>query len=287
MAYMPGQSDRRRPHEKNNEFLKDTEIIKQEEPISSHADQNDERQKPPIPIPDEKNQSLLSERQPSRQEKTESHQQPPIGKKKHTPRFLVLFLLTGTVIAMLFGTVSFIQVRNLAQELARTQNVLTNRIVEETSVLKNTIQDHNRFLGPNGIFDQYLHAHNLLERKLVDIEDIFLAADTKDFSKVGFFRILITGSRPVWVQIDDQGRRPLSTQLFPGLSREMLYYYKEPQVQLDGTTISLSRRFDITSGNYENTYLVFFSFGSVKVVQMTAQKVTDVLSRYSIWIPAQ
>jgi len=287
MAYMPGQSDRRRAHEKNNELLKDTEITKQEEILSAPSEQNNEPPKKQIPIPEEKKESLLSDPESARQEKKESSKQPAVRKKRHTPRFLVLFLLTGTVIAILFGTVSFIQVRNLAHELARTQNVLTNRIVEETNELKNTIQDHNRFLGPNGIFDQYLHAHNLMERKLVDIEDIFLAADHKDFSKVGFFRILITGSRPVWVQIDDQGKRPLSTQLFPGLSREMMYYYKEPQVQLEGTTISLSRRFDITSGNYENTYLVFFSFGSVKVVQMTAQKVTDVLSRYSIWMPAQ
>lgn len=279
MAYMPGPSDRKRQkpeihrpssEEQHHHTERQPEQIEEAKPVRREDPLKAEPKKPEKPEPTQRPQRNRQAR-----------------KRKTSPGFFVLFLITGTTLAILFGLVSFYQVRRLSHELARTQNVLTARITEETNAFKATIQDHNRFLGPNGIIDQYLLAHNLIERKLVDIEDIFLAADSRDFSKVGFFRILITGSRPVWIQIDDQGRRPLSKQLFPGLSKEMMYYYKDPQVHLEGTTISLSRRFDITSGNYENTYLVFFNFGSVKVVQLSAQKVNDVISRYSIWLPAQ
>ncbi|MFW6248145.1 MAG: hypothetical protein ACOC4J_00055 [Bacteroidota bacterium] len=151
--------------------------------------------------------------------------------------------------------------------------------------IKETSDETYEMLKPNGWLNQTVLSANLIEDYIVGVDDIINVAQKGDFSDVAFCRVFVSGNSPIWVSVEGNSKTLFGKNISPGLSDEQFYYYKEPKVSIEDKTIIVPKNFKITSGNYENTYLLFFNFGTTKLVKMDARTISNVPSAFDIWLP--
>jgi hypothetical protein len=89
----------------------------------------------------------------------------------------------------------------------------------------------------------------------------------------------------VWISVEGNSKTIFGKNISPGLSDEQFFYYKQPKVTIEDKTIIVPKNFKITSGNFENTYILFFNFGTTKLVKMNARSINNVPSAFDIWLP--
>jgi len=151
--------------------------------------------------------------------------------------------------------------------------------------IKQKSEETYEILKPNGWLNQAVLSSSLIDNYIVGIDDIINVAQKGDFSDVAYCRIFVSGKSPVWISVEGNSKTFFGKNISPGLSDELFYYYKQPKVQIEGTTFIVPRNFKLTTGNYENTYLLFFNFGTTKLVKMNARSINNVPAAFDIWLP--
>jgi hypothetical protein len=203
------------------------------------------------------------------------------GEKKRTT-FLPYFL---TIIAIVFAFMAYYKMIETENSVTKRMDAMSAKYNGWYQEIKQKSEENSDLLKPNGLINKTLISSNLMNEYIVGIDDILNASQEKDFSKVAFARLFISGSSPVYISIEGNSKTLFAKNMNPGLSDERFYYYKQPQILIEDKTIIIPRNFKITSGNYENTYLLFFNFGDTKLARMDKQKISNVPSQYSIWLP--
>lgn len=204
-------------------------------------------------------------------------------KKRDGSNFIPYFL---TVIAIIFAVMAFYKMIETENNVTKRMDTMSAKYNTWYQEIKQQSSENSELLKPNGLINKTLIASSLMNEYIVGIDDVINASQEKDFSKVAFARIFISGSSPVYISIEGNSKVLFAGNMHPGLSDERFYYYKQPQTLIEGKTIVVPRNFKINSGNYENTYILFFNFGDTKLAKMDTQKISNVTSKYNIWLPA-
>jgi len=200
--------------------------------------------------------------------------------------FLLFFLIVSVLISLIFSTVSILQNRLFFKTINSQIVSIKEKTDLENEKQDSSIKELKTYLEPKGIVDKFIFSQNLMESQIVGVNDILRISEESSFKTVGFLRILITGSKPVWIGISNSdGKKVFDKILNPGLSEEMIYYYKEPKINLSSVTYQVNRNFKVSSGDFEKTYIVFFSLGTVKIAKMESKDISNVLDKFGIWLP--
>jgi len=190
-------------------------------------------------------------------------------------------------VALAFSLLSFLKVVEENRKMQQQFSTYKNQVQAQVAQMAKKVDAYDKFLATDGQLARFIVAANLLENHTVSLSDILVQAQSRDFSKVGMMRLFVSGSEDVWVQIkNSSGETVFAKNVPPGLSSELFYYFKTPQVAVSEKTFEISTNFQVSSGNYERTYLVFFSFGNTKMAQMDAKTISNPLQKYRIWIPS-
>lgn len=204
--------------------------------------------------------------------------------QKHGARtFLLVFLF---FVMLVFAVFNYIKLNEFKSTFSVQLDALKIKSEERYQSLNTMILEDRSYLGPNGIMDKYIAASNLIDSQLIGVQDILALSESASFDKVGFMRFFINGSKPVWVSVKSSNGKIMFTKtLSPGLSKEMIYYFKKPAQTIADITIEVTQNFEVNTGNFENTYLIFFSFGVTKIVRMDSKTVSNPIQKFSIWLP--
>ena len=203
---------------------------------------------------------------------------------KQPPTFVWTFLF---FVALAFSIFSYMKLHEFRNTYATQLDALKQKSEERFQTLNKMIMEDRAYLGPNGIIDKYLVVSNNIDSQIIGLNDMIALSESRAFDKVGFVRFFISGSKPVWVSVESSsGKVVFQNTLSPGLSREMIYYFKKPAQAIQNITFEVTQNFKVSSGNYENTYLVFFSFGTTKIVRMDSKTISNPVQKYNIWIPS-
>lgn len=195
----------------------------------------------------------------------------------------VVYLLV--FLAVFFSVAAFFKTLETQKAVNERLDLMSSKYNNWYQEIKKQSDQTGELLKPNGWLNQTILSSNLIKDYIVGIEDIINIAQKNDFSNLAFCRVFISGNSPVWISIEGNSKTLFAKNISPGLSTETFYYYKQPKVVIDDKTIIIPRDFKITSGNFENTYILFFNFGSTKLVKMNAQKISNVPASFSIWLP--
>ncbi|HPE40860.1 MAG TPA: hypothetical protein PLI77_07235 [Bacteroidales bacterium] len=261
MVYIPGPGAKNTP-----------ESIKK--PI---IEKNDEQT---VPMKEEK-----KKRRPRKERiKISSEMDMPRSKKtKNTHSF---FLYLCLIIAVFFSVAAFLKMYSNEKATNSRLDAMSAKYNSWYQDIKQQSEETYNMLKPNGWFNQAVISAHLIEDYLIGIDDIINISQLGDFKNLGYCRLFISGNSPVWISIEGNSKTLFGKNVSPGLSEEQFYYYKEPKVILEDKTIIVPRNFKITSGNYEDTYILFFNFGSTKMVKMNARSINNVPGAFNIWLPA-
>ncbi len=270
MAYIPGPSDK-------NSVKKIKEIKSLEKETA--AENSSEFQE--IPKRRKKNKADLPAADFVPAEKKER-----IKRDKKVIRSGNPVLVTLLLISLFFSFFSFYKIFDMSESTRKRLDLMSEKYNGNYSELKKQIEENKKLLEPDGIIDKFITAANLVEDYSVGIDQIIDTAQSASFKNVGFMKIFISGSEPVWVSIKgSDGKTYFAENVNPGLSKQSFYYYKSPSIQIEDIDYSISSNFEITSGNFDRTYLMFFNFGSTKLVKMDKQKIANPAKVYDIWLP--
>lgn len=197
---------------------------------------------------------------------------------KYRLSFFGILVLMAALISLIFSTYNLFVLDSFKDELARTQNVLTNKINDLNVKFEDKLKDINRFLGPQGIIDKYIVASNIIMNEKTDIARIL--TEIQDDEKTGYFRIFISGPEKVWVGIKAPGSQTYIYQkeFLPGLSEEKFYFFKKPPIET-AFTIEIPKEISIRTGDPIRTYLLLNYLGSYKVIKIDKRSI-DYLFRY-------
>jgi len=195
----------------------------------------------------------------------------------------ILILLV--LIAVFFSVASFLKTQQIEEALSSRLDEISGKYNTWYQEIKNKTEENYRLLQPNSWLNKAVIASNMIEEYIIGVDEIIAIAQERNFSKVAFFKVFISGNSPVWFNVKSGDRNNFAENLSPGLSSQEFYYYKKPEIDIEGKTIIIPKNFTITSGNYENTYLLFFNFGTTKLVQMDSQKIANVIGKFDIWLP--
>ncbi|HOO32037.1 MAG TPA: hypothetical protein PK466_03245 [Thermotogota bacterium] len=288
MVYIPGPGSGNNTNQERQEKKK----IRIEKPVKREKiiHSVDEKRERPVehPAETENRPSTSSMKMDGRKEKRalpSTKEKTPFkgdGVKTRTG-FLPYFLM---IIAVVIALMAFFRMIETENAVTDRMNAMSAKYNEWYQEIKQQTEENSELLKPNGVINKTLIASNLMNEYIVGIDDIINARQENDFSKVAFARLFISGSNPVYISVEGNSKVLFAKNINPGLSEERFYYYKQPQTMIEDKTIVIPRNFKITSGNYENTYLLFFNFGDTKLVKMDAQKISNVISKYNIWLPA-
>lgn len=293
MAYIPG------PGAKDKKMVAPVEsdpAIIEEKPLKRYYEERarlrkKERPVKEKPINEEKiskstiqesrmQESKLKETQ-GRSYGTESRKNRPSSKNATSFVWIFLFL-----VALTFSIFNYMKLHEFRNTYATQLDALKLKSEERFQTLNKMILDDRAYLGPNGIIDKYLVASNNIDSQLIGLHDLLALTESRTFDKVGFLRFFISGSKPVWISVESSnGKVVFQNTLSPGLSQEMIYYFKKPVQSIQDITYEVTQNFRINSGNYESTYLVFFSFGTTKIVRMDSKTISNPVQKYNIWLP--
>lgn len=237
------------------------------------------------------NEEVIKE--PKKKKKLKKNKEKPIKsterieKPKRTSKTLnnnfFLYLCVG--IAVFFSIGAFVKMYDTERAMNTRLDAMSAKYNSWYQEIKQKSDETYEMLKPNGWLNQAVLSANLVNDYIIGIEDIINITQKEDFSNLAFCRIFISGNSPVWVSVEGNSKTLFGKNISPGLSNEQFYYYKQPKVQIEGTTYIVPRDFKITSGNYENTYILFFNFGTTKLVKMNARSINNVPAAYGIWLP--
>ncbi len=198
-------------------------------------------------------------------------------------RFVWIFLF---FVALTFSIFNYIKLHEFRNSYTIQLDALKLKSEERFQTLNKMILEDRAYLGPNGIIDKYMIVSSNIESQIIGLHDMMALTESRTFDKVGFMRLFISGSKPVWISVESSnGKVVFQKTLSPGLSQEMIYYFKKPVQSIQDITFEVTQNFKINSGNYESTYLVFFSFGTTKIVRMDSKTISNPVQKYSIWLP--
>ncbi len=265
MVYIPG------PGAKNN-----SESIKK----SSISKNNDVKGEPIQTVETEK-QKKKESKEKTRTPKITIEKQKKPKKRIQNPFFVYMLVL----IAVFFSIAAFLKMYETEKSVQSRLDAMSQKYNSWYQEIKETSDETYEMLKPNGWLNQTVLSANLIEDYIVGVDDIINVAQKGDFSDVAFCRVFVSGNSPIWVSVEGNSKTLFGKNISPGLSDEQFYYYKEPKVSIEDKTIIVPKNFKITSGNYENTYLLFFNFGTTKLVKMDARTISNVPSAFDIWLP--
>lgn len=203
---------------------------------------------------------------------------------KYKLSFFGLLIFVAVLISLIFSSYNLLVLDSLKDELARTQNVLTNKINNLNSKIDESIKDVERFLGPQGIIDKYIVASKIILNEKNDIAKILTEIQSDE--KTGYFRIFISGHEKVWVGIKSPSSQTYVYQkeFPPGLSDEKFYFFKEPQVETN-FTIKIPKEISIKTGDPIRTYVLLNYLGSYKVVPINQRNIDYFFKSINLKIP--
>lgn len=195
----------------------------------------------------------------------------------------VVYLLV--FLAVFFSVAAFLKMLETEKAISERLDLMSSKYNNWYQEIKKQSDQTNELLKPNGWLNQSVLSSNLIKDYIIGIDDIINIAQKNDFSDLAFCRIFVSGNSPVWISIEGNSKTLFAKNISPGLSKETFYYYKQPKIVIDDKTIIIPKDFKITSGNFENTYILFFNFGATKMAKMNAQKISNVPASFSIWLP--
>lgn len=207
-------------------------------------------------------------------------------KRKNIGLFIALFLIVGSLLAMLFSGLSIINVSKLQRELDGLLDEIDEKFVNMSDEMEKEVESTKELLGGNGIVENYLILKNYYENTSLDIAR-YVSELQKDKDKP-YFRFFITGTENVWIGIKDNvddGSYKFQKTYKPGMSEEKFYYFKKPDVETE-YDIFISPESYIKAGIPENVYLMFTAFGSGKLVKVPEEEsIKNLKKEYNLYIP--
>ncbi|MDN5358959.1 MAG: hypothetical protein PWQ84_22 [Thermotogaceae bacterium] len=267
MVYIPG------PGAKNNlESIKKSNVKKANEKEA-------EKESIPIQKTEAKSQKKQKEKTIKPDKKIEKSKKP----KKVIHNAFFLYLLMG--ISVFFSIAAFLKMYDTEKLMRNRLDAMSSKYNSWYQEIQQKSDETYEMLKPNGWLNQVLLSANLIEDYIIGVDDIINIAQEGNFSNVGFCRLFISGNSPVWISVEGNSKTIFGKNISPGLSDEQFFYYKQPKVTIEDKTIIVPKNFKITSGNFENTYILFFNFGTTKLVKMNARSINNVPSAFDIWLP--
>jgi len=224
--------------------------------------------------------------------KTKKSKREPIQKKAppgHThskgSRGFSFILILLVLIAVFFSVAAFLKMQETEKQLSSRLDEISGKYNTWYQEIKNKTEENYRLLQPNSWLNKAVIASNMIEEYIIGVDEIIAIAQERNFSKVAFFKVFISGNSPVWFNVKSDEKNYFAENISPGLGSQEFYYYKKPEIEIEGKTVVIPKNFRITSGNYENTYLLFFNFGTTKLVKLDSQQITNVIGKFDIWLP--
>jgi len=269
MAYIPGPSD------KNTNKRESRELKKTDKPVSKENSTENQstpfrRKKKETEIPKPKKEKVIREKPEKAPYKGISN---PV-------------LMTLVILSVFLTLFSFYKMFEISESTSKRLDAMSDKYNRNYTEIKKMAEENKKLLEPDGIIDKFITAANLIEDYSVGIDQIIDIAQSSSFKNVGFMRVFVSGSEPVWVSITgSNGRKYFAENLNPGISEQSFYYYKKPSIEIKDIDYPITSNFEITSGNYDRTYLLFFNFGSTKIVKMEKQTMSNPLKTFDIWLP--
>lgn len=267
MVYIPG------PGAKNN-----LESIKKSN-VKNSNEKEVETESVLIQKPEDKSPKKQKEKTIKPNKKSEK----PKKSKQRIHNAFFLYLLMA--ITVFFSIAAFLKMYDAEKVMRNRLDAMSSKYNSWYQEIKQKSNETYETLKPNGWLNQALLSANLIEDYIIGVDDIINIAQESDFSNVGFCRLFISGNSPVWISVEGNSKTLVGKNISPGLSEEQFFYYKQPKVTIEDKTIIVPKNFKITSGNYENTYILFFNFGTTKLVKMNARSINTVPSTFDIWLP--
>jgi len=267
MVYIPG------PGAKNN-----SDAIKKSN-IKQPHEEKVEVEKPSL----EKESKKKTKKKKEKSIKPKINHEQSLKTKTGSSHAFFIYLLIA--ISVFFSAAAFLKMYDTEKAIQTRLDAMSAKYNSWYQEIKEKSDETYEMLKPNGWLNQAVLSANLIEDYIVGVDDIINIAQEADFANVAFCRIFISGNSPVWISVEGNSKTLFGKNISPGLSDEHFYYYKQPKVTIEGQTIIVPKNFKITSGNYENTYILFFNFGTTKLVKMNARSINDVPSSFNIWLP--
>jgi hypothetical protein len=177
--------------------------------------------------------------------------------KKDLKRFFVTYLIIFFIIMAVTVTISVATYRHLIDY----QNSLNKQLLADEKYIHkngNNIENIEKYFNSKGIIYKMIETGNFLENSYGDIDKIVTMLMMKyHYSNSNFFRIYISGSNPVWLQVKKGNKIAFSQTLAPGLND--YYFFLTP-----GGTNTYSKYsipldtydFTLTTADYSRTYLL-------------------------------
>lgn len=268
MVYIPG------PGAKNN-----SDSIKKSN-IKQQLEEEVELEKPSIEKGKKKKPKKRKEKSINPKIKSEQ----VFKARKGSQHAFLIYLIIA--VSVFFSAAAFLKMYDTEKAIQTRLDAMSSKYNAWYQEIKEKSDETYEMLKPNGWLNQAVLSANLIEDYIVGVDDIITIAQKADFSDVAFCRIFISGNSPVWISVEGNSKILFGKNISPGLSDEQFFYYKQPKVTIEGQTIIIPKNFKITSGNYENTYILFFNFGTTKLVKMNARSINNVPSAFNIWLPA-
>src|SRR6056297_3297085 len=255
----------------------------------NNSESNKKKSLPQITEPEKKPNQTEAEKKKKQKipkEKAIKHkrQNEPSKHLSRRPRHAFFFYLL-IIISVFFSVAAFLKMYQTQKAMQLRLDAMSLKYNNWYQEIKERTDETYEMLKPNGWLNQAVLSAALIEDYIVGVDDIINIAQESDFSDVAFCRVFISGNSPVWISVEGNSKTLFGKNISPGLSDEQFYYYKEPKVTIEGKTIVIPKNFKITSGNYDNTYLLFFNFGTTKLVKMNARSINNVPSAFNIWLP--
>lgn len=204
------------------------------------------------------------------------------SKKRHSYNFSIYLIIA---LSVFFSLASFWKMYDSEKAMHERLDAMSAKYNTWYQEIKQKSDETYEMLKPNGWLNQAILSANLVEDYIIGVDDIINIAQKDDFSNLAYCRIFISGNSPVWISVEGNSKTLFGKNISPGLSNEQFYYYKQPNVIIEDKTIIIPKNFKLTSGNYENTYLLFFNFGTTKLVKMNSRTINNVTSAFDIWLP--
>ena len=207
-------------------------------------------------------------------------------KRKNIGLFIALFLIIGSLLAMILSGLNIIKVSSLQREIDTLLNQIDDKFVKIQDEMSTEVESTKELLGGNGIVENYLILKNYYENTSNDISRYVSELQTSKDKP--YFQFFITGTENVWIGIKDNvddGSYKFQKTFRPGKSDEKFYYYKKPDVETE-YDIFISPESYIKAGVPENVYLMFTAFGSGKLVRMPEEtSIINLKEEYNLYTP--
>ncbi|AFK06347.1 MULTISPECIES: hypothetical protein [Mesotoga] len=196
-----------------------------------------------------------------------------------------LFLIMAAIIGFVFSLISINRVGQMKAELSQMRRQYDEDLKAIEDDFEAKLASVERLLGSGGTLEQYIVAKNFLSNYAIDLETIITEAQSS--SDRPYFRIFVTGTKEVWVGVKKNSADTayfFQKNLKPGLSQEKFFYFKNPEIETK-YTVMVGRDAYVRSGAPENIYLLFFGFGSGKLVKMPSVEITNISEALDLYIP--